>query len=73
MLDRGGLGQQRAGEPSWKSISIQGIAVSSSDCAKFEMIDFWTLSPGVTSLVLRQKGMVGPRLDFRQIYSEQPC
>lgn len=43
----GGLGRQHLGEPGWRSMDIQAIAASSSDCTKFVMIDFWILSSGV--------------------------
>lgn len=36
----------------------------SSDCAKFEMIDFWTLSLNATTLVWRGREWVDPGLDF---------
>lgn len=52
----------------WTSRTELGyIAAPSSDCAKFEMTDCWTLSPDVTALVLKQKGIADPGLDFREI------
>lgn len=56
---------------SGQNVGLQGRAQlpssPSSDCARFELIDFWTRGPDVTTLVLRQKEMADPGLDFRQI------
>lgn len=40
-----------ASEPSQGSVDIQDIAAPGASCVKFAIIDFWTLSPGVTALV----------------------
>lgn len=56
---QGGPGPAGSSEPSQGSLDIQVIEAPRSDCVKFAIIDFWTLSPGVTALVWGQKGRVG--------------